>query len=290
MDLTHTAIVIRERSTADLFDLALPFARRCWKHLLPAAAVGIVPLAAINAWICHPLISADRVWQDTIPYLTLMGLLLFVQYPLATALVTWQLGQYTFGQRQDWQTLFRQAGPHLGPLALLHGLGRGVVPTMVLAAWMTHGDDPYPVVFYLSLLGLLIAGVRSNRPFLTEIVLLERTPWRQRGHANLNVSRRSRLLHGVAAGPLTGRFVASLCVSLLLSSSLGMAAFVAWGTFTGQWYMSWPLAVVVLPAVMWLVAIYNAVARFLGYLDVRIRQEGWELDLKLRAAAEVLAE
>ena len=33
----------------------------------------------------------------------------------------------------------------------------------------------------------------------------------------------------------------------------------------------------------WIVAVYFAVVRFLSYLDGRIRNEGWEVELLLRA-------
>jgi hypothetical protein len=38
-----------------------------------------------------------------------------------------------------------------------------------------------------------------------------------------------------------------------------------------------------LQAAFWLVTVYFTVARFLSYLDVRIRNEGWEVELLLRA-------
>jgi hypothetical protein len=40
---------------------------------------------------------------------------------------------------------------------------------------------------------------------------------------------------------------------------------------------------VALPAAEWLVLGYFAVVRYLGYLDLRIRREGWEVELLLRA-------
>ena len=43
------------------------------------------------------------------------------------------------------------------------------------------------------------------------------------------------------------------------------------------------------PATLWLVAGYFAVVRFLSYLDLRIRREGWEIELIMRAAANRLS-
>ena len=42
------------------------------------------------------------------------------------------------------------------------------------------------------------------------------------------------------------------------------------------------------PAAMWTVAAFFAVVRYLSYLDLRIRREGWEVELQVRAEAERL--
>ena len=47
---------------------------------------------------------------------------------------------------------------------------------------------------------------------------------------------------------------------------------------------------VVVPVALWTVAGFMAVVRFLSYMDLRIRNEGWEVELLLRAAAERLQE
>ena len=41
-------------------------------------------------------------------------------------------------------------------------------------------------------------------------------------------------------------------------------------------------------AAMWLVAIYFTVARFLNYLNQRIHDEGWEVELFLKAERDRL--
>jgi hypothetical protein len=47
---------------------------------------------------------------------------------------------------------------------------------------------------------------------------------------------------------------------------------------------------VVYPASLWIAAVYFAIVNYLSYLDLRIRREGWEVELKLRAAALDLRE
>ena len=64
--------------------------------------------------------------------------------------------------------------------------------------------------------------------------------------------------------------------SLLLSWLLGIEA----GT---------TLRFVLFQAAIWLVVVFFTIARFLNYLDQRIRNEGWEVELALRAEGERLA-
>jgi hypothetical protein len=53
----------------------------------------------------------------------------------------------------------------------------------------------------------------------------------------------------------------------------------------GTWAMNfdWFRLHVLYPACLWLVVAFLAVVRFLSYLDLRIRHEGWEVELLMRA-------
>jgi hypothetical protein len=54
--------------------------------------------------------------------------------------------------------------------------------------------------------------------------------------------------------------------------------------------MGWVPQMVLRPITLWTVVAFMGVARFLSYLDLRIRQEGWEVELLVRAEAARLAE
>ena len=60
-----------------------------------------------------------------------------------------------------------------------------------------------------------------------------------------------------------------------------------------DWINDWRLGPVMIklgaPLAMWLVAMYFTVVRYLCYLDLRIRHEGWEVELRLRAEGVRLA-
>jgi uncharacterized membrane protein YbhN (UPF0104 family) len=50
-----------------------------------------------------------------------------------------------------------------------------------------------------------------------------------------------------------------------------------------KWEWSGAPSMICYPLAMWLVVGYFSVARFLGYLDLRIRREGGEVELMIRA-------
>ena len=79
-----------------------------------------------------------------------------------------------------------------------------------------------------------------------------------------------------------------LSILLALSVYLGLYLFGS-ALFAHSWQHGFFMIQVGLPLSMWCVAGFFAVVRFLGYLDLRIRQEGWEVELKLRAEAQRLA-
>jgi hypothetical protein len=60
------------------------------------------------------------------------------------------------------------------------------------------------------------------------------------------------------------------------------------GQFSEALIIDRPMYTILFPAVFWLTYLYLSVVRFLCYLDLRIRREGWEVDLALRAEAEQL--
>ncbi|MCA9262318.1 MAG: hypothetical protein KDA60_00655, partial [Planctomycetales bacterium] len=59
----------------------------------------------------------------------------------------------------------------------------------------------------------------------------------------------------------------------------------AWGMLLMTWDSHRWLLHILFPLSLWVVASYVAIVRFLSYLDLRIRREGWELELMLRSAA-----
>jgi hypothetical protein len=93
------------------------------------------------------------------------------------------------------------------------------------------------------------------------------------------------MLHGPSGGDLVVRWVSAALIGIpLVLSVYGLFLFIS-GLFLATWEQGPVMVELCLPLAMWLVAGYLTVFRFLSYLDVRIRQEGWEVELRLRAEA-----
>ena len=77
---------------------------------------------------------------------------------------------------------------------------------------------------------------------------------------------------------------------VFMTVSLVLSLWFVQGVITNVWNWNWLVVRVYIPLAMWLAVIYTTVLRFVSYLDLRIRREGWEVELKVQAAAEELRE
>ena len=136
----------------------------------------------------------------------------------------------------------------------------------------------------LSLLvcGLPVLLLYLGSPYLSEIILLERNP--VGGTFN-----RSTALHTQAGSLIFGRWLASLFFGCLLIFCFWMTISFLRSTLAGTQAFSLTALTIDAPLAQWLVFTFFAVARFLCYLDMRIRREGWEIELKMRAEAAKLS-
>ena len=137
----------------------------------------------------------------------------------------------------------------------------------------------------MSSLALLI---RACWPFAPEILGLELCPLQSSSGADITYGQRSRGLHRLLVADNIARFIGAAFVgSALTGMLLGSCLFVK-GTSTGDWTWNGWFDHLLLPATLWIVGTVVAVFRFLSYLDSRIRLEGWEIELRLRAEADRL--
>jgi hypothetical protein len=252
----RTLIQIRERSFLDLLDLALVVVRSRPRVILLAALVGIAPFAALNAYLTY---------DPEFAFVYYLGLLA-VEAPLAMAPLTVVLGGLMFGERPSAARVARTVFQALPALIVYQVIVRALLVVSVIF---------YPVV-------------PAKLAFMDEVILLER------GRVGAALKRCSTLT-GNRGGDFFGQWLAEVAFGFLfvaafwfgtgaITNALTTAELTwdeaGWGDLYG---FRMQLAV-------WLAITFFAVARFLTYIDQRIRLEGWEVKLRLQAVGRALGE
>lgn len=272
MQLDKTRIAIRERSFGDILDLSLRVIRVHAPALSLALAVGIVPVALLNHWwLSDSLAATDITFEWPWLYFYRTVLLIVWLTPLATAPATLYLGQALFIEKPSAARVLTDFWSSLPQLLLFQVALRGMLV-------LTH------------LLILVLYGVW---PYLNEILLLERNPWRRKRAGGKRVGGESTLgrtsiMHARSSSELFSRWFLSVVLGLALilviwGSILYLRYWLTWQTDFGS-----TVYTVHLQVAIWIVIGYFTVVRFLSYLDLRIRTEGWEVELAMRAEANRL--
>jgi len=304
MQLDRTRIAIRERGLLETIDLALFVVRDFVAPIIACALLAIVPLALINyaliGWMAPAEYDTDVVGFR---YLWNMTVLIFLEAPLASAFIVAYLGPAVF---LEDRTIRQVAGDVLRQsvaLFLCQGLLRGVLIAWVLYLLTDRLEaSGFIEGFLMVVLCAWAAAMRAFRPYVNEIVLLEKNPlWSRKGGA-ITVARRSSHLHSPYSGDLFVRWIGAAGIGVLLALVVLYAAYMIQGVLLSDWAfhfspqpeaflnlflmnLDWFKLEVVYPLCLWLVVAFWAVVRFLSYLDLRIRHEGWEVELLMRAEA-----
>ncbi len=264
MNLDATHIAIRERSFSEILDLALRVGARHAGPLVLLWAIGVAPFAGLNYLLLHDAIGGREFDENAGGYVFFFIMLLAVEAPLATAPMTLYLGQATFADRVSWRRLAADYFYSLPQLILFQVVLRALLALVVVTLIA-------PYVWW---------------PYLSELILLERNPLVARGDGRISTLRRSRNLHQGVGGELFARWIAASLVGTLIALSTAAGAAVLISQLTGITLSERAYLLYTLPAAAWAVLGYLAVVRFLAYLDLRIRREGWEVELAMRAEAE----
>ena len=90
-------------------------------------------------------------------------------------------------------------------------------------------------------------------------------------------------MHSRNRGELFSRWLGSLLVGAALVAAVWAACWFLRLQLASKLEFDQSMYTVYLPAAIWLSLGYFAVVRFLSYLDLRIRTEGWEVELIMRA-------
>jgi hypothetical protein len=298
MQLDRTRIAIRERGLLETFDLTLAVFRDFFGPIVACALLAILPLALINYALVGWMVPAEFDGEAFgFRYMWNMTVLIFLEAPLASVFIVAYLGPAVF---LEDRTIRQVAGDVLSqswPLFLCQGLLRGVVFAWILYLFTSREEaNGFLEGFVMLVLMGWSAALRAFRPYINEIILLEKNPLWTRRPGTITVGKRSAHLHGPYSGDLFIRWCGAAAVGVLLVALVLYTAFIALGVLitdwpfhfdtdegTFAWNMGWFKLQFVYPASLWLVVAFMAVVRFLSYLDLRIRHEGWEVELLMRA-------
>lgn len=297
MELDKTRIVVRERDVWDILDLALRVLRLNFVPLCVTTFIGAFPWAIINYLSLRSLLSTDvNILDSTEPlgsyvrYLWIMMVLVGIQAPMASIFSTVYLGKSLFVERPPlWPTMTDVLGM-LPRLTWFHVFLRGILPAMLLVFLIDRNTVFSRAETLLCLLFAAVMLRRATAPFLNEIILLERNPVGSRKPDAMTIRRRLVMLHGAARRSTMGSTIVVGLYALGLAVGLAVAFHALQGVLFGRWNWRGMGPLFVWPLAMWGTVAYTTVVRFLSYLDLRIRHEGWEVELRMRAEENRLAE
>ncbi|MEM8733627.1 MAG: hypothetical protein AAGG44_05380 [Planctomycetota bacterium] len=296
MQLDRTEIVIRQRTVLELLDLSLVVLKRHFRMIAFCGAIFGLPLLAINIALTHWMLGEDAYlaaehldnpeWAMTLRHLLHVLLLAVFQFPLVSLPITLFLGNQIFYSPIDPKRIFQLLKPLIWPMVLALGVMRFALLCLGAELLIDRSLVWTAVESWCFLLvPLVVFFRRAGWPFAPEIIALELCPMRKANKADISYWDRLRGLHRVFVADHIVRWCGAMLFGSLLTCMFVALAIFLKGVTRGQWEWTPAFSQFVLPVALWLVGLYVAVFRFLSYLDSRIRLEGWEIELRLKAEA-----
>ncbi|MCC9603801.1 hypothetical protein LOC67_24890 [Stieleria sp. JC731] len=294
MQLDQTHVAIRVRTLSEIGDLALVLLHRYPTLLLVGFFMGAFPWMVANALLLYwiPITEAqyglddpEARWQIS-RYITWMALLVFLQTPAAGVITTIYLGQAVFESSPSWKSATATAKKLFGRWFRFLAVRRMVLPAMIIVGmrmfrpWDSLFDVTFPLMFFF-----VAVVVRASRPFLPEMILLERCPVRSKNPNEITLSKRARALHRPSGSDVGSRWVVSAFMLTIIFAGLFYSLVWVRGIATGYWNIGLFTLLVLYPIALWMVGGLSVVVRMIAYLDTRIRLEGWDVELAVRAEA-----
>lgn len=297
MQLDRTHVVIRLRSLSEIGDLAMVMIRRYPSSLLVGLTLGASVWAILDLLLLGWIPISESVYglndEEAITeisrYLVWMALLVMLQAPAAGMLMTRYLGQAVFEHRPTWSDVLQQVRRKFWGWMWVLGWKRLAIPAMLVLLY--RWGQPYDTFFDITVPFVIWIGAsftRAVRPFAPEILLLEQCPVWRRGssESEITLNQRSQSLHTPMSSELASRFI--VVGFALLGLTVGVFYTLMWlrGIAFGSWgFMDLVVLLVLYPLALWTIAGISVIVRLLCYLDTRIRLEGWEVELAIKAEA-----
>ena len=293
MRLDQTHVRIRERNVLEILDLAFQVIRAYWRPLLFLTILGALPWVLLNHWLTAWMLDFDRGGSDaSVGYMWCRSLLVMIEAPLGSLLIVAYLGHAVFDESPGLKRIFGDVWKGTSKLFWTLFCLRSVGPMLLLMLWSKFDEGEWNAlrVFLIFVIFVWALGLRLFRPFVVELIVLEQPTWRSTDPLHPSFGQRSGQIHNAAAGVLFGRGLLYSLVMLVMIWVVYGGLATVFGFWGNNWFPSGLMMTVIWPICMWLTNAYLTVARFLSYLDIRIRQEGWEVELLIRAEAQKIEE
>lgn len=299
MEFDRTKIVIRQRSLLEIADLTIVIMREYWRPLLLWAFLGALPFALLNQFVLFPVLQYTTLIMEGVGYADegdlrsryyyLASVLVFLEAPFALQGLTFFLGEAVFVERPGWKSVVKYLRSSMIRCIIILGILRGGLLGIVAVLMIPSNTTFFPAV-EVFLIGFLLLGgsyaIRSFRPFAPEILMLERCPlYKKKGGDGVSYGQRSNWLHTAVSGLIFGRMLFMAALTIFGAGVLLFCEGFITGTLFGDWSPGWLNDWILWPLNMWIIATFTTVFRFLSYLDCRIRMEGWEVQLRMKAEA-----
>lgn len=300
MQLDKTEIVVRQRNALELLDLSILVMRRHFRSIVMTSAVFGIPFLLLNALATYWMLSEDAYlaaehldspesymhWRHTFHTVALYAL----EFPLISLPTTIFLGNQIFYYPISLREILARIRPIWFRIVWVLGVFR-LSLLGPLFAFFINRDLAWDwlVEFWLIIvLGAAALFARACWPFAPEIIGLELCPLRKKKENEITYAQRNRGLHRLLVADHIARFVGAAAFAGMLVLMFVALGLFAKGVSIGSWVWNDWYNYLVLPIVLWCVGMFVSVYRFLSYLDSRIRLEGWEIELRLKAEASRL--
>ncbi|KAA5543700.1 hypothetical protein FYK55_10930 [Roseiconus nitratireducens] len=294
MQLDQTHVAVRVRTLSEIGDLALVLLHRYPTTLLVGFTLGALPWIVADGLLLYwiPITEAQfglddsEAFTELCRYAAWMALLVFLQTPAAGVITTIYLGEAVFEHKPTWRSAYQVARKQFWRWFYCLGVRRLAIPAMLLVAvrmfepFHSGFDVAAPIaIFFAALL------IRAGRPFLPEMILLERCPLRSKDPQEITLRRRARALHRPVGNDVGSRWLTISGTLVVIFAGLFYSLVWARGVTTGYWNFGLFTWLVLYPLALWTVGGLSVIVRMLAYLDTRIRLEGWDVELAVRAEA-----
>lgn len=294
MQLDQTHVTVRVRKLSEIGDLSLVLLHRYPSILLVGFFLGAMPWILINMVLLYwiPINEAQYGLDDSEAFNELsrygawMALLVFLQTPSAGVLTTIYLGQAVFEKKPSWKSAIQIAKKQFWRWFYCLSIRRLAIPAMLICALrITQPLDSFFDIVLPIIIFFVAIIIRAGRPYLPEMILLEMCPIRSKNTQVITLSRRAKALHRPVGGDVGGRWLTVAFMLVVLFAGWFYSLVWARGVTTGYWNIGMVTLLLLYPLALWTVAGLSVVVRMIAYLDTRIRLEGWDVELAVRAEA-----